>query len=191
MPHSVLRSRAPIYATAAVLIALAAGLTTVALVGSAQRRDDRAAYLRYERAIMPSLREGGRIVVQQMRPSIPDLSEGKIGRREALERAAGWTGALQRIRADVAVLDPPSFLGDVERRWIGALDAYLQIPSVFERAAAAQGAERTALLDRAVTTGNRADELFDRAASVMQSHRRRLGLGPSLDLPDPVAAKPS
>jgi hypothetical protein len=181
------RSRAPIYATVAVLIALAVGLTAVALIGSTQRRDDRAAYLRYERAILPSLREGGRIVVQQMRPSIPDLSEGRIDRQNARGRASGWRAAFAQLRAHVIALDPPSFLGDVERRWVRAIDAYLQIPTFFEQAAAATGERRTALLDRAVAAGNRADDLFDAAASVMQAHRRRLGLGVTHELPDPAA----
>ncbi|MGH2795196.1 MAG: hypothetical protein ACRDKG_12930 [Actinomycetota bacterium] len=177
----------PIYATVAVLAALAIGLTTVALVGSAQRRDDRAAYLRYERALLPSLKEGGRIVVQQIRPSLPDLSEGKIDQRTAIERASGWRGAFTQIQADVIALEPPSFLGDVERIWVSALAAYLEIPDAFQAAADAAGAERTSLLERAIGAGRRADSLFDRAASLMQAHRRRLGLGASPDLPDPAS----
>lgn len=178
-------NRAPIYATAAVLIALAIGLTLVAMVGSAQRRDDRAAYLRYERAILPSLRGGGRIVVQQMRPSLLELSEGKIMPQTAIERAAGWRSAFSRIRSDVLAQDPPSFLGDVEARWSAAFDAYLEIPGIFEQSAQAGGSDRTRLLDAAASAGTRADTLFDRAAAVMQSHRRRLGLGATTSPPDP------
>jgi hypothetical protein len=180
------RGRAPIYATVAVLGALAIGLTSVALVGSAQRRDDRAAYLRYERALLPALKEGGRIVVEQMRPSFPDLGGGKIDRRTAVERASGWREAFQRIRKDVIAPVPPGFLGDVEVRWTRALNTYLEIPTLFEQAAVATGSLRTQALDRAVEVGKRADALFDRAASVMQAHRRRLGLGPTHDLPDPA-----
>ena len=180
------RSRAPLYATAAVLLGLAIGLTSVALVGSAQRRDDRAAYLRYERALQPALKEGGRIVVQQMRPSIPDLGAGKLDRRTAVERASGWRRAFRQIRVDVVALVPPGFLGDIELRWTRALDAYLSIADLFEQAAAATGPSRTQTLDRAVAAGTRADTLFDRAASVMQAHRRRLGLGPTGELPDPT-----
>jgi len=179
------RSRAPLYATFAVLCALAIGLTSVALVGSAQRRDDRAAYLRYERALLPSLKEGGRIVLQQMRPSLPDLGGGKLDGQTAVQRAAGWRRAFQKIRADVVALRPPGFLGDIERRWTKALDTYLLIPDLFEQAATSTGPSRTEALDNAVAAGMRADELFDRAASVMQAHRRRLGLGATRDLPDP------
>jgi hypothetical protein len=180
------RSRAPLYATIAVFLVLAVGLTSVALVGSAQRRDDRAAYLRYERALLPSLKEGGRIVLQQMRPSLPDLGGGKLDRQTAIQRATGWRRAFQQIRADVRALTPPGFLGDVERRWTSALDTYLLIPDLFEQAATATGTSRTQTLDRAVAAGMRADDLFDRAASVMQAHRRRLGLGATRDLPDPA-----
>jgi hypothetical protein len=90
----------------------------------------------------------------------------------------------------VIALDPPPFLDDVERRWTAAIDVYLEIPALFEQAAAVTGAARTTLLDRAVAAGQRADKLFDRAASAMQAHRRRLGLGPTHDLPDPAATSP-
>ncbi len=51
-----------LFASLAVILAGAAGATAVFLVGSKQRRDDRAAYLAYERAVLIPLAAGGRIV---------------------------------------------------------------------------------------------------------------------------------
>jgi len=51
-----------ILATAAVAALGGIGATSVFLVGSAQRRQDRAAYLRYERAILVPIKDGGRLV---------------------------------------------------------------------------------------------------------------------------------
>jgi hypothetical protein len=178
-----------ILATIAVLGGLAVGATAVALVGSAQRRNDRVAYLRYERAILPPLREGGRIVQQEMKPSLRELADAKITEAEALGRATAWRVELSKLLADVTALDPPSFLGDIEVRWRAAIAGYRQIPDLFELAARQTGAVRGRLLEQAADAGTRADKLFDKASAVMQFHRRRLGLGSTAHLPDPAASQ--
>jgi len=179
----------PVIATVAVLAGLAAGATAVALVGSAQRRDDRAAYLRYERALLPSLREGGRIVQEEMKPSIRELGDGNLSPKMALERAGAWRAQFARILTDVEALDPPGFLAGVEPRWKVAIYAYERTAGVFELAANASGAERSRLLEQVAADGSRADSMFDNAARLMQFHRRRLGLGPTSQLPDPAATE--
>jgi hypothetical protein len=181
--------RWPVIATVAVLAGLAAGATAVALVGSAQRRDDRAAYLRYERALLPALREGGRIVQQEMKPSLRELGDGSITQKLAVDRATAWYRQFTMILADVGTLRPPSFLGDVERRWVAAIVAYRKISTLFEQAAKQPGAARVKLLEQAAAAGSRADALFDDASRVMQLHRRRLGLGATGRLPDPAATQ--
>jgi hypothetical protein len=178
-----------IVATIAVLGGLAVGATAVALVGSAQRRDDRAAYLGYERAVLPSLREGGRIVQQEMKPSLRELAEGEIAQEAALERATAWRGELAKVLAEVVALRPPSFLGDIEARWTAAIAGYRQIPGLFEQASRQTGPARARLLEQAAGAGARADKLFDKASAVMQFHRRRLGLGSTAHLPDPAATQ--
>jgi hypothetical protein len=179
----------PIIATIAVLGGLAVGATAVALAGSAQRRDDRAAYLRYERALLPSLRDGGRIVQQEMKPSIRELGDGELTQKTALERAGAWRAQFARILADVKALDPPGFLVGIEPRWGRAVDAYAQIADMFTRAVDASGTERSRLLEQVAAIGTRADSLFDDASRVMQFHRRRLGLGSTSKLPDPAATE--
>ena len=187
MARGRLRKRWPILATAAVLVAGTAGATTVFLVGSSQRRDDRAAYLRYERAVLVPIRAGGQLVQQEMKPSLGDLGSGSLSAALAVLRAGAWRSALTRTRNEISAIRAPRFLGDIVRLWSVAMDGYLKIPDLFAQAARAAGAKRTALLDAAAEAGNRADKLFDDAARVMQYHRRRLGLGPTHDLPDPGA----
>ena len=182
------RKRWPVLATVAVIVG-AVGATTVFLVGSAQRRDDRAAYLRYERAALVPIKEGGRIVIQEMRPSLRELDEGKISTQIAIERAAAWRRVFDEVQADLVALRPPRFLGDITRRWVAATSMYRQIADLFERAARTAGSERTRLLDSAADTGTAADKLFDEGARVMQFHRRRLGLGSTASLPDPAATR--
>ena len=187
MTTSTSRRRWPVIATAVVLLGAAVGATAVALVGSAQRRDDRESYLRYESAVLPLVREGGRVVQQEMKPSIRELGAGEITERMAHDRVAGWRTAFTRLGADLMALDPPGFLGDIERRWTAAVDGYLKIPDLFERAVTQTGDARARLLTEAAAAGESADKLFDDAAAVMQYHRRRLGLGSTSQLPDPAA----
>jgi len=175
-----------ILASIAVVVLGAVGATTVFLVGSAQRRSDRAAYLRYERAILVPIKDGGRLVEQEMKPSLNDLSTGAVTPSLAIERASAWRTDLRQDRAQMVGLTPPSFLRGIQTLWGRALDAYLVIPDVFTQAARASGATRKTLLDQAADAGTRADRLFDDAARVMQYHRRRLGLGVTHDLPDPA-----
>jgi len=170
----------------AVIGALAIGAAGVALIGSAQRRDDRAAYLRYERAVLPSLRESGRRVQQEMKPALRELAEGRITTATALQRAAAFRAVFARIGAGLAAIDPPSFLGDISRRWTAAVSEYGAIADLFGQAARESGGGRARLLTQAQAAGERADTLFDRAAAVMQYHRRRLGLGRTTSLPDPA-----
>ena len=187
MTTPTVRRRWPIVATAAVLVGGALGATAVALVGSAQRRDDRKAYLRYESAVLPIVREGGRVVQQEMKPSIRELGGNEITQKTAVDRAAGWRAVFTRIGADLIALDPPGFLGDIGRRWSIAVDGYLKIPDLFDQAAKQTGSARAALLAQAAAAGDSADKLFDDAAGVLQYHRRRLGLGSTSQLPDPAA----
>src|SRR5438132_280881 len=142
MARSRSRKRVPIVATAAVLVAGAIGATSVFLVGSAQRRTDRAAYLRYERAILVPVESGGQTVEQQMKPSLGELERREVTPAVAVERADGWRRALQQDRAEMVAIRPPHFLGDIDRLWSVAMDGYLKIPDLFARAARSVGATR-------------------------------------------------
>lgn len=172
------------------LIAAALGLAGVLgaagmyLIGTNERGNDREAYLAYERTLLVPLREGGRIVQEQMKPSLREARAGEIKGTDLAQRAAGWRLAFERLREQVARLAPPSFLGDVEQRFLVAVDGYR---SVAEAAAAAGAATDPAVRDRLIgeaeTAGERADDLFDDASAIMQAHRARLGLGTTPSLP--------
>jgi hypothetical protein len=187
MPKMRRSKRRAIIATVVVVVVGAIGATSVFLFGSAQRREDRIAYLAYENAALGPIREGGRVVIQEMRPSLSELAQGRISEATAIDRANAWRRSFDLIRGQLTALKPPVFLGDITRKWIAACVAYKVIADGFERAARARGTERSRLLDQAADAGTRADKAFDEAAAVMQFHRRRLGLGVSHSLPDPAS----
>jgi hypothetical protein len=158
------RKRPALFATIAVLLIGGAGASAVYLVGSKQRRDDRKAYLAYERAVLVPI-DAVRGVAGEMR----------AGPRDAVKSQA-WRGTLAQARSSIVALAPPSFVRDAEERWLRAIDAYDSAAQRLNDSSSPSG--RDALQP--------ADGLFDRAAELMQFHRRRLGLGPTERLPDPA-----
>lgn len=176
--------RRPLVYSIALVVALGSGATTVFLVGSSNRRADRAALVAYERALLPAVREGGRIVEQEMKPTLREIAEGAITPAQLLDRTAAWRRVFIRVRADLLALDPPTLLGAIEPKWGAAMGAYLATVDAFEAVSRADAGGRDAALSRAEDAGGRADDLFDRAAAIVQFHRRRLGLGSSPNLPD-------
>ncbi|MGH2793427.1 MAG: hypothetical protein ACRDKG_03890 [Actinomycetota bacterium] len=177
--------RKPLFYTVAVVVAVAIGTTAVFLVGSANRRSDRNALLSYERAILPHIREAGRIVQQEMKPSLREITDGSLSDAEILERAEAWQRVFERVRADLLALQAPSLLGDIKEAWSAAMGGYLLAVDTVAAIARAPAGQRTVAIEQAATFGERADELFDTVASIIQLHRKRLDLGPSRNLPDP------
>jgi hypothetical protein len=154
-----------LFATIAVLLIGGAGASGVFLVGSKQRRDDRTAYLAYERAVLVPI-----AAVQGV------VAEMRAGPRDALTVQV-WRGTLAHTRSTIVALAPPSFLRDAEERWVRAVDAY---------DVAARRLNDTTAGSSVTDAMQRAGGLFDRAAELMQFHRRRLGLGSTTKLPDPA-----
>lgn len=169
-----MKKRPVLLATLAVILIGAAGATSVFLVGSKQRRDDRQDYLAYERSIVVVVREV-RDVVAAMRSRLA-VTGGPSRLSPALLDT--WNHDLATARSAVAALTPPAFLRQIEGRWLAAIDAFARVPSLIAQASVR--AAREALDD--------ADSRLGDAARVMQFHRRRLGLGPTPQLPDPAAS---
>jgi hypothetical protein len=171
------------YATAFILLAglIAAPIT---LTAAARRSHDRAAYLAYEKAVLIPIKDGGRIVQEEMKPSLREISDGSISGDQLAGRAETWRRVFTQIKADVLAPVPPRFLGDIRARWSAAMDAYLAAVDAFAAIARAPAPERSGLVGSAADAGERADKLFDAGARVMQAHRKRLGLGVTADFPD-------
>jgi hypothetical protein len=177
-------------ATLAVVLVGAAGATSVFLVGSKQHRDDRAAYLTYERAVLVPVGIGV-LVRREMDQTLQRLRDASISPAGAVRTAGEWSSAFASLREHIVALTPPAFLGDIERRWTVAIDSYTRVPGIVLQAARAIGSVRLSLIDAAENAVKRAVGFFDRAAEWMQFHRRRLGLGPTSELPDPAATRAS
>jgi hypothetical protein len=184
------RWRNPLIYTIALVVVLAAGATAVFLAGSSNREDDRAALVSYERSLLPAIREAGRIVQQEMKPSLREIVEGTITGQQLLDRTGAWQRVFKRVRDDLLALEPPALLGDIEAGWDAAMGAYLITVDAFQTVGRADPGTVPVAVEQAVTLAEQADKLFDRVAGVIQFHRRRLGLGASPNLPDAFPTPP-
>ena len=178
--------RRPLIYTIAVLVASAVGVSVVFVVGSANRRSDRNALVAYEKAVLPLVRDAGRVVEQEMKPTLRDVAEGRVTDQQIVQRAAAWEAVFNRVRAGLLELTPPELLGDIQESWSTAMGGYLLVVDAFEAIASSPADTKKVAIDQATLLGERADELFDQVAGVIQFHRRRLDLGTSPDLPDPT-----
>jgi len=122
----------------------------------------------YQAAVHPPLSEGGRLVQERLKPA--------AGATTPVADAEGWARELEDVRAKVAAVEPPSQLAEAHRLFDAALAAYAETARLV-----ADGSPG------AVATGERADRTYDDASRILQRERRRLGLGPTAEFPDPEA----
>jgi hypothetical protein len=179
--------------------AVAAGLTLVVVLSAvaatayvSSRRTSRhegltaAELTSYTGAVLPPLREGGRVVEQEMKPTIGDLVSGKLTGTTFAGRVDTWLADLSRVRGEVAAVPPPAELRPAATGFDDALGRYLAAAEAFRAAALAPAARRQAALDHGYAVATEADHRYDTASAVIQGWRRRLGLGPTADFPDPT-----
>jgi len=164
-------------------VAVAVGVVTVVLARDTEPAVTREELLLYQAEIYPPLANGGRTVEQGMKPAVPDVRAGKV----AASEAEGWVMSLRAVREEVLLVDVPPGLRDAAGLFATALDKYVEAAETFQQAAGAGAAERDTLVDAAVALAEEADRAYDDASRVIQQWRRRLGLGPSAQFPDPTA----
>lgn len=179
------RWRKPLIYTLVVVLGAAIGAASVFFVGSSNRKADRNAVLAYERAILPLVREAGRVVQQEMKPILEEIDDGDVTDEQLVQRAAAWERVFERIRLELLALDPPELLGSIEDGWSASMGAYLLTVDAIADIAGTAPDQRVRAIETAATFGERADDFFDDVAAIIQFHRKRLGLGPSQNLPDP------
>ena len=147
-----------------------------------------ARLLAYEAAITPTLQAAGSMVEQEIKPSIASLQGGTLAVAQVRERAAGWSARFAQARAALAKVTVP-------REFAGAAALFDRAFVEYEAAVAPLGAliegaradAVTAAIDAASAAARKADAVYDQAAAIIQAQRRALGMGPTIDLPDPTA----
>jgi len=138
----------------------------------------------YTAALAPPTKEGGRIVEQEMKPSLGDFESGKLDAAGFVERAKGWQLELARVRDQIDRISVPPAIASAGPLFHTAMQAYIDAARLFEHAGEVSQAQRQAALDTAVAAARRADSDFDVAAQVVQRALRAAGLPADHSLPD-------
>lgn len=161
--------------------------TSATLVDGDHRTDIARAIEEYEAAVVPIVREGGKLVEVGVKVGLSDLSTEHVTAPAVVaEQAQVWRRELTALGRQLAEVTAPGDLEAAHAAFVDALRIYAEAAALVEEAArSAPGAPRDELLDRVVDAGDRADERYDEGSRLLQDLRRRSGLEPSSDFPDP------
>ncbi len=182
------------WSIAAVVVVCAAGLAVIIAVtgsgggtGSSTSRPDAAVLTAYTTALRSPTSEGGRIVEQEMKPSIAEFSQGQVDAATFQARARGWELGFARVRDDIDKIAVPPAIASAGPLFRQAMDAYLDAAKLFEQAGGvAAGPQRDAAMQRAIAQAESADRQYDAAALVVQRALAAAGLPPDSALPNPT-----
>lgn len=174
-------------AIAAAAVVVLSGVAATAYV--ATRHDHPALtsvqVVTYQKAILDPLKDGGRVVEQDMKPTVNDFAAGTVSAPDFAKRAEGWVADLARIRATVAAVPAPEALRPVAAAFDRALVRYADAARAFHDAAVPPGARRADLLKAAYGIAADADTRYDDASALLQRARQKAGLDPTSDFPNP------
>ena len=140
----------------------------------------------YIDALRPPTTEGGRIVEQEMKPSLGEFERGEVDGNTFSARARGWQIGMQRVRDRIDQISVPPVIASAGPLFDAAIDDYISAARLFEQAGQAAAAQKDAAVQRAVDAARTADRAYDRAAAVVQRALRAAGLPPDSALPDPT-----
>jgi hypothetical protein len=183
------------WALGLVVLACAAGLVVVLAVGHGGQAGtgtptpaaDAATLTAYTRSLAGPTKEGGRIVEQEMKPSLGDFAAGKLTAADFVVRARGWQLEMGRVRQQLDQVQAPPVIASAGPLFDVAIDAYIHAAGLFEQAGLAPSAQRQAAIAAAVAAARQADDDFDRAAAVVQRALAAAGLPADHSLPDVTA----
>jgi hypothetical protein len=149
----------------------AAAILAVVLVScggsSSSTRDDVRTYVDATRA---AGKDGGRIIVEEIKPSLNDLRAGRLAPPEFVERAVGWKRDLETVRLAFAAAHPPTShagLAEAASLFDRAMHQYEDALDSFAAAATAPGPQLADALAPGIRLAEAADETYDRARSLV------------------------
>lgn len=137
---------------------------------------EREAFRAYEEAVEQAVQDGGFVVTQGLQPGVADIAEGAYDDEALVTMASGWLTSIERVRGELAAVEPPEFLAEADRLFDEALAGYVEVARTLLAAAEASGDDRAALIEEVPVLGERADEQWNAAQAELDRHRERLGL---------------
>src|SRR5437763_15671021 len=152
-------------------IAAAMALLVVGLVTSTRSSQPvdgnagaRGAQLAYERAVVPLITDGGKIVELGVKVGIGDMEDARpsdsshhvLAPAVVAAQAASWSADLHALATQLRTIGAPPSLADAHAGFIAALGDYARAAERVRDAASVDAAVRTQLLDEARAAGRNA-----------------------------------
>lgn len=128
----------------------------------------------YASAVDLLAKEAGRLVVEEIRPRLTDLREGRVAPEQFRAEAQAWRTRFEATRTALERLQPTPGLRDAGRLLDTAFRQYAAAMTAF--AEASRQPDLAAAITKAVPLAERADRTYDRADAIVQAELRRLGL---------------
>jgi hypothetical protein len=147
---------------------------------------DAAVLTAYTQALRAPTSDGGRIVEEEMKPSIGELQQGTIDGATFADRARGWQIALKQVKDRIDRISVPPAIAAAGPLFDQAMDAYIAAARLFEQAGTAPTDQRSAALQRAIAQAQQADRDYDAASLVVQRALAAAQLPADPDLPNPT-----
>lgn len=186
------------WSIAAIVVACAAGLALAVSLphgdqGSASTSHAGAAALTaYTEALRAPTSDGGRVVEEEMKPTIGDFGQGQVDAAAFATDARGWQQALRQVKDRIDRIAVPPAIAAAGPLFDAAMDDYIAAARLFEQAAAVPQSQRQEAINRGIDQARAADRQYDQAALVVQRALAAAGLQPDPNLPNPTpVASPS
>ena len=145
--------------------------------------DDPAAVSSYADAAHRLSQEGGRVVVEGIKPGIDALYAGSLAPPAFRTNAGGWRADLERVRTEFAALSVPSSLRAAATLYDKALRGYEAAVDAFVAASQQPADQLKHAISSASSVASNADHVYDQADAAVTAELARLGLPTTPPLP--------
>jgi hypothetical protein len=159
---------------ASLLVLTSAFVAACSGVSAAERK----AVDEYTKKAAELAKEGGRIVVQEIRPSLREIESGELKPEQFRTFAKGWKSGMENVRRGFAEARTTEHLKPVAKLFDEAFRLYIAAIDLFAAASLKTGQELKDAITAAIPTAERADKTYDRAAAALRKERKRVGLPP-------------
>jgi hypothetical protein len=161
-----------------LLAVVALAVASSACAGSGGPKENAAASAARVRAYASAVdllaKDAGRIVVEEIKPRLTDLREGKVTPEQFRSEAALWRTKFEATRDALNQLRPTPALRRANELFDTAFRQYAEAMTAFSEAS--RKPDVGAAITQAIPLAERADRTYDRADAIVQKELRRLAL---------------
>lgn len=182
--HSRYGLRAVIVVSATAAVLAAVGLVVAAGHGGSSSSDETSAVAAYASSAQGLTHDGGRLVVQAIKPGIDDLYFGRVTPQGFRDEAVGWGQQLEQVRVRLAALTAPPQLSHAAQLYDQSLRGYEAALDAFVAASRQPQDQLRAAISAAAHVAANADRVDDEADAAVTAELARVGL----PTPAPVSA---